>query len=48
MAAAGCGLVGVASGGIGGVVCVIIVGGIGSVVGGNSGNMVRKVVTDGQ
>ncbi|MDO6822837.1 type VI secretion system PAAR protein [Marinobacter sp. 1_MG-2023] len=55
-AALGCGLLGVASAGIGGVACVIIVGGIGSAVGGqlggtaggNAGNLMRKVVTDGE
>ncbi|WP_417513062.1 type VI secretion system PAAR protein [Marinobacter sp.] len=55
-AAISCGLLGVASAGIGGVACVIIVGGIGSAVGGqlggtagrNAGNLMRKVVTDGE
>lgn len=55
-AAAGCGLIGVASAGVGAVACVIIVGGIGSAIGGHlggragegAGNQIRKVVTGGQ
>lgn len=55
-AAAGCGLVGVASAGLGAVACVIIVGGVASAAGGHfggelgeaTGNQVRKVITNGK
>ncbi|WP_083394716.1 type VI secretion system PAAR protein [Marinobacter sp. AC-23] len=55
-AAVGCGFLGIATAGVGGVACVIIVGGVGSAVGGqlggtvgrNTGSLIRKIIVEGE